>query len=77
VRQLQGAALLASGRASEAEAAFRADLRKFPDNGWSLSGLQTSLERQGKHAEAAAVKARFDAAWRGADTPVEGGRPRR
>jgi tetratricopeptide (TPR) repeat protein len=77
VRQLQGVALLASGRAREAEAAFRADLRKFPENGWSLSGLQTSLERQGQHAEAAAVKTRLDAAWRGADTPVEGGRPRR
>jgi tetratricopeptide (TPR) repeat protein len=77
VRQLQGVALLASGRASEAEAAFRADLRKFPENGWSLSGLQASLEQQGKSAEALAVKARFDAAWRSADTPVEGGRPRR
>jgi len=75
VRQLQGAALLAVGRARDAEAAFRADLRKFPENGWSLSGLHASLERQGRGAEAAAVKTRFDAAWRGADTPVAGGRP--
>ncbi len=76
VRQLQGAALLALGRAREAEAAFRADLRTFPENGWSLSGLQASLERQGRGAEAAAVKAQFDAAWRGADARLEAGRPR-
>ena len=48
VRQLQGAALLEVGRAEEAEAAFNGDLKKFPENGWSLSGLQASLERQGK-----------------------------
>jgi tetratricopeptide (TPR) repeat protein len=77
VRQLQGAALLAVDRAREAEAAFAADLRRFPENGWSLSGLQASLERQGRRADAAAVKARFDTAWRGADTAIEGGRPRR
>ena len=76
-RQLQGAALLAVGRAREAEAAFRADLRKFPENGWSLSGLLASLEQQGKAADAAAVKARLDAVWRDADTPIEAGRPRR
>jgi tetratricopeptide (TPR) repeat protein len=76
VRQVQGAALLALGRAREAEAAFLADLKKFPDNGWSLSGLQASLERQGRRQEAAEVKARFDRAWSGADTAVAAGRTR-
>ena len=66
VRQLQGAGLLAIGRAKEAETAFRDDLKKFPRNGWSLSGLQASLERQGRAREAAAVKAQFDPNW-----PVE------
>ena len=47
VRQLQGAALLELGRAKEAEDAFRGDMKKFPDNGWSLSGLQASLEQAG------------------------------
>lgn len=75
VRQLQGAALLARGRARDAEAAFRADLRTFPENGWSLSGLQASLEQQGRRAEAAEIKVRLDAAWAGADTPVAAGRP--
>jgi hypothetical protein len=76
VRQLQGAALLELGRAGEAEAAFAADLKKFPENGWSLSGLQASLERQGKKAGAEAVRARLDRAWSGADTLLAGARPR-
>jgi tetratricopeptide (TPR) repeat protein len=76
VRQLQGAALLELGRAKEAEAAFRDDMKKFPDNGWSLSGLQASLVKQGRTADAAAVKARFDEQWKMADIEVAAGRPR-
>src|SRR5262249_40872596 len=64
VRQLQGAALLELGRAAEAEAAFRADMKKFPDNGWSLSGLLACLEQQGRAAEATAVRARLTHMWR-------------
>jgi tetratricopeptide (TPR) repeat protein len=73
-RQIQGAALLDLGRAEEAEVAFRGDLQRFPDNGWSLSGLEQSLSRQGKDAEAAEMKARLARAWAGADTTVAGGR---
>ena len=40
VRELQGDALLALGRTKDAEAAFRADLKKFPENRWSLEGLR-------------------------------------
>ena len=76
VRQLQGAALLELGRAKEAEDAFRGDLKKFPDNGWSLSGLQASLEKQGRAADAAAVKARLDHQWKMSDIQVAGGRAR-
>jgi hypothetical protein len=76
VRQLQGAALLELGRAPQAEAAFAADLKKFPDNGWSLSGLETSLERQGRRADASAARAQLDRAWGRADTPLAAGRPR-
>jgi hypothetical protein len=76
VRQLQGAALLEVGRAEEAEAAFNADLRKFPENGWSLSGLQASLERMGRRADATAVRARLDRVWGGADTALAAARPR-
>jgi tetratricopeptide (TPR) repeat protein len=76
VRQLQGAALLELGRAKEAEAAFRDDMKKFPDNGWSLSGLQASLEKQGRAADAAAVRARFEKMWRMSDIQLTAGRAR-
>lgn len=77
VRQLQGAALLSMGRAAEAEAAFRGDLRKFPNNGWSLSGLRAGLERQGRSraAEAAALDAQLKQAWQRADIQLQAARP--
>jgi Flp pilus assembly protein TadD len=74
VRQLQGAALLALGRAKEAETAFRGDLAKFPNNGWSLSGLHASLEQQGRTQDAAAVKAQLDQTWQRADVQLKAGR---
>jgi tetratricopeptide (TPR) repeat protein len=74
-RQLQGAALLELGRLREAEAAFRADLVKFPENGWSLSGLLAALERQNRQPDAVDVKARLATAWTGADVQIAAGRP--
>jgi tetratricopeptide (TPR) repeat protein len=76
VRQLQGAALLELGRAKEAETAFRDDMKKLPDNGWSLSGLEASLEQQKRTADAAAVRTRFDQMWRMSDIKLMAGRPR-
>ena len=66
-RQELGAVLLAAGRARDAERAFREELGKFPENGWSLRGLAASLRAQGKSAEAAGVEARFRKAWATAD----------
>ncbi len=73
VRQLQGAALLALGRAAEAEAAFRGDLKKFPNNGWSLSGLRESRIRQGRGREGdiGALDIQLGQAWRKADVKLE------
>jgi hypothetical protein len=76
VRQLQGAALLELGRPKDAEAAFRGDMKKFPDNGWSLSGLHASLVQQGLTADAAAVKARLDDMWRKSDVQLAAARAR-
>ncbi len=69
-RESLGAALLLDGRAAEAEQVFRADLERHPRNGRSLYGLSKSLEAQKKDADAAWVRAQFDAAWKDADTPV-------
>jgi tetratricopeptide (TPR) repeat protein len=76
VRQLHGAALLALGQAVEAEKAFRADLKRFPNNGWSLSGLRESRLRQGgkQDAEAAALQTELADAWRRADVKIEAAR---
>jgi tetratricopeptide (TPR) repeat protein len=59
VRHLLGAALLDAGRAAEAERLYREDLARFPENVWSLRGLQRSLVAQGKTKEADAVRARL------------------
>jgi tetratricopeptide (TPR) repeat protein len=77
VRELRGATLLELGRAKEAETVFREDLKKFPRNGWALSGLQVSLEQQGRAAEAAAVKTQVDQSWQGADIKLVAARPQR
>ncbi len=74
VRQSLGAVLLATNRAAEAEAVYREDLRRHPENGWSLLGLAQSLEAQGKADEAGAVRQRFDQAWAAADVTLNGSR---
>src|SRR5262249_34866752 len=52
-----GAELLAAGRAREAEAVYWQDLKKHPENGWSLYGLAQAQEAQGHVAEAAESRA--------------------
>ena len=42
--------------------------------GWSLLGLTLSLEAQGKEAEAASVRVRFERAWASADVRPTGSR---
>ncbi|HKQ97468.1 MAG TPA: hypothetical protein VJV75_06315 [Candidatus Polarisedimenticolia bacterium] len=71
VRHALGAALLEAGRAVEAEKVYREDLRRLPDNGWSLFGLTRSLALQGKTREAKEVQARFDEVWSGADVTLK------
>ena len=70
VRHHLGKALLAAGRARDAEAVYREDLKRNLDNGWSLYGLAQSLRAQGKTAEAAATDARFERAWARADVKI-------
>jgi tetratricopeptide (TPR) repeat protein len=74
IRQALGAVLLQAGRASEAEIVYREDLRRNPDNGWSLFGLAQSLRALGKADEASAVEARFARAWARADVKLTASR---
>ncbi len=70
-RERLGAALMRTGNAAEAEKVYRADLEKNRKNPRALFGLWKSLERQRKTAEAAKVKAEFDASWVAADTMLD------
>ncbi len=74
VRQSLGAALLKAGRNAEAEAVYREDLKRFPENGWSLYGLAAALRAQGKAAQARAVERRFEKAWANADVKLTASR---
>ena len=66
-RQLLGTLLMEANRPKEAEQVFRADLKIYPQNGWSLHGLAQSLVAQGKIAEAKRVRQEFEEAWQYAD----------
>jgi tetratricopeptide (TPR) repeat protein len=65
MRQRLGAILLEANRPAQAEKAFREDLLRRPENGWSLRGLAQSLQAQKRSKEASAVEARFQKAWSG------------
>jgi len=70
-RHSLGAALIGAQKYPEAEAVYREDLKRYPENGWSLRGLAQALEAQGKREEAADAKARLARAWARADVVVD------
>lgn len=74
LRQSLGAILLKAGKPAQAEAVYREDLRRFPENGWSLFGLGASLVAQGKAGEAAQVDGQFNRAWQNADVVLTASR---
>ncbi len=67
VRHYLGAVLLIAGEPVYAEAVYRADLVKNPNNGWAFFGLTQSLHAQQKTTEAETVKQHFKTAWAYAD----------
>lgn len=67
VRHSLGAVLLDEGRPAEAEAVYRKELQRNPENGWSLFGLRESLLAQNRAEDAAEVDERFERAWATAD----------
>ncbi|MDH3746030.1 MAG: hypothetical protein OES47_13090 [Acidobacteriota bacterium] len=74
VRHLLGAVLLEAGRPKEAEVVYSADLRKNPENGFSLFGLRRALEAQGKVDDAAVVGERLERTWAKADHQLSSSR---
>ncbi len=70
VRHTLGAVLLRAGRYAEAEAVYREDLARYPENGWSLYGLGRALRLQKNDAEAEAAEARFEKVWSRADVKL-------
>jgi hypothetical protein len=73
-RQSLGAVLLVANRPADAEAAYREDLARYPENGWSLFGLTQSLRAQKKSKEASAAEARFRKAWSRSDMKLQASR---
>ena len=68
-RHTLGAILMEMGRYQEAEQVYREDLKKLPNNGWSLYGLHAALKQQGK-AEAASIEKKFQAAWANSEVKI-------
>ena len=66
-RHLLGAELLAAGKATEAEAVYREDLKQHPNNGWAYFGLSQALAAQKRDTDAAAAQKQFEGAWQRAD----------
>ena len=59
-----------SRRPAEAETVYWEDLKRFPDNGWSLIGVVQALRAQGKNEQADIVQKRLDKAWARADVKL-------
>ena len=74
VRQSLGAAYLAAGMPEKADAVYRADLQEFPENGWSLFGLEQSLRAAGRDDDADGVHTRFERAWSWSDVELTSSR---
>lgn len=70
VRESLGGLLLRAGSAVDAEAVFRQDLRHTPNNPRSLLGLAAALDAQGRTAEAAQERTRFESASRYSDVKL-------
>jgi tetratricopeptide (TPR) repeat protein len=71
VRENLGGALLAAGRAKDAEAVYREDLKRNPNSGWSLHGLALALDAQKKTKEAEQVRGQLATSWARADLKLD------
>jgi len=70
VRHALGATLMKAGRFAEAEQVYRDDLKRLPNNGWSLYGLSQALASQHRDREARQTQSLFAKAWSHADMGI-------
>lgn len=70
-RHTLGAVYLRSGDYEKAERTYRADLAKWPNNGWSLYGLSRALQLQGKGEQAVQVVRQYREVWKDADAMTD------
>ena len=70
-RESLGAVLFTDGRYTDAEAAFRAELKAHAKNPRALFGLAECLSAEKKTADAAAVRKEFEAGWKSADVKLK------
>ena len=73
-RQYLGHAYLKGGELQDAERVYREDLKRHRGNGWALKGLELTLRKQGRLAEADAVLSDFERAWKRADVQLTASR---
>lgn len=73
-RHVLGAVLLQAGFPREAATVYWQDLRKNPDNAYSLLGVSQALQAQGNEAGAREMAARFERAWAVADVELSSSR---
>ena len=74
VRHVLGALLMDANLPAEAEAVYWDDLRRNPENGFSLFGLKQALDAQGNDSVAKEIGRRFDKAWSEADVKLTSSR---
>ena len=72
-RESLGAVLFTAGRFTEAEAAFRAELKAHPKNPRALFGLAECLRAEKKAGEEGVVRKDFTDGWKFADTKLSMG----
>ena len=70
-RQYLGVALIKAGNYKEAVDIFKKDLQINPNNGWSLSGLQTCYRQMKNKAGLSAVQKQLNAAWSIKDMAID------
>lgn len=73
-RHFLGASLADAGKFADAEKVYLDDLKKNPDNGWSLTGLQLCQSKLDKKAAMVSTSKKFGKSWKNADVAITASR---